>query len=66
MLYALSKTSGYFKLAEIDNIVFSLNSAVLAKKVLVNVLFFFLISFPLIKIEQFLNLRKNRKNLNYA
>ncbi|MFZ2226163.1 MAG: rod shape-determining protein MreD [Candidatus Moraniibacteriota bacterium] len=66
VLYALSKAGGYFKLAEIDNIIFTLNDAVLAKKILVNVLFFFLISFPLIKIEQFLNLRKNRKNLNYV
>ena len=65
-LYALSKTSSYFNLAEIDNIIFTLNGAVLTRKILVNILFFFLISFPLIKIEQFLNLRKNRKNLNYV
>lgn len=65
-LLILFKLFAYFKPDEANNIIFSTNGAMLIKEILLNVSFFFLISFPLMKIEKFLNLRKNKKNLNYA
>ena len=67
MLFLLAKLGTYFNLVEITkNINFASNVSALAKKTIINMLFFFLISLPLLKIEQFLNLRRNRKKLSYV
>ena len=56
----------YFKEGEINNIISSTNGMLFMKEVLLNIAFFFLISFPLMKIEKLLNLRKNKKKLSYV
>ncbi|MFZ2192923.1 MAG: rod shape-determining protein MreD [Candidatus Moraniibacteriota bacterium] len=65
-LFGFFELFKYFRSGEANDIIFSKNVIMFTKGMLLNVLFFFLISFPLMKVEQFLNLRKNKKNLNYA
>ena len=66
VLFLLFKLSVYFKVFQMSNVIFSINRGVIAKEILINMLFFFLVGFPLMRIGQFLNLRKSRKNLNYV
>lgn len=66
LLFALFRLVAYFKGAEANSIIFSTNWIILGREMLLNTLFFFLISFPLMKIERILNLHKSKKNLNYV
>ncbi len=65
--FFLFKAIEYFKgIKEAENIFFILNRNVFFSEVCLNILFFFLIVFLIVKIEKFFNLYKNKKNSNYA
>jgi rod shape-determining protein MreD len=51
---------------ESGSMFFILSESAFFKELFLNILFFFLVSFLVIKIEKFLNLYKNKKNPNYV